>query len=77
MVNTVGRERTLLKYTLVRDVTREECPWLDKDWTVGEEVFHFFGATYGCVSNMGTACSVDGDNPFFEMPTSALRIVRD
>jgi len=59
-------------YILIRPVDRAECPWLDRDFSRGERVYRFDGATYGCVSPSGMACSLDGETPFFELPRLAL-----
>ena len=59
---------------LSRDVTIEECGWLDKDMKKGEVVFFYSGYTYGCI-NEGTAVTKeDGVLPFFELPDDALNI---
>ena len=62
------------RITLKRDVTREECDWLDRDFKKGEEVYLFYGATYGCISGDGKACtlSASGETPFFEIPNDAI-----
>lgn len=65
------------RFVLVREVTRQECPWLKRTWQPGDEVFEFRGATYGCITPTGVACSVDGHNPFFELPGNALVIKPD
>jgi hypothetical protein len=57
---------------LIRDVTREECYWLKTTFKKGDKVHRFTGVTYGCISYSGVACSVDGKNPFFELPANAL-----
>lgn len=61
------------KFVLSRDVTPEECDWLSRTYKQGETVTEFLGATYGCVSNDGIACSIDGNTPFFELPYDALK----
>lgn len=63
-----------LRLTLVRDVTPDECDWLDRTWHAGDVVRRFMGATYGCITYSGVACCVDDDGPFFELPTSALKV---
>ena len=61
------------KMTLKRDVTVNECGWLDRDFVEGETVYTFSGVTYGCIGPDGIACSLDPDfGPFFELPRSAL-----
>lgn len=62
-----------MKYKLIRDVPREECWWLDEDLKKDDEVFKYYGATYGCVSYNGIACTlIEGETPFFEVPSDAL-----
>lgn len=61
-----------LKVKLNRTITMKECPWLDRDFAVGEELFTYTGATYGCISPSGTALSLDGETPFFEIPVDAI-----
>jgi hypothetical protein len=62
----------VVKLRLTRDVTPDECDWLDRTWSEGDIVLQFFGATYGCVTGSGIACSY-GDGPFFELPADALK----
>lgn len=43
----------------------------------GEVVYRFDGATYGCISPVGLACSrIDGVGPFFEVSYENLRPVK-
>ena len=61
------------KYRLIRDVTKKECPWLDRTFKEGETVYYYSGYTYGCVNFNGVPCSEKLDeNPFFELPENAL-----
>ena len=61
------------RFELTRDVTRQECSWLDKDYKKGDIVFEYPLYTYGCVGNEGVACSdKDSESPFFELPKNAL-----
>lgn len=60
------------KLKLTRDVTPDECEWLDRTFKAGETVFEYHGATYGCCGAGVACCEVDGENPFFEMPQDAL-----
>jgi uncharacterized Fe-S cluster-containing MiaB family protein len=42
----------------------------------GEIVFRYRGCTYGCISSEGVACTFAPDvEPFFEIPSDAIRIV--
>jgi hypothetical protein len=61
-----------MKLKLIRNVTKKECSWLDRDYLTGEEVFEYSGHTYGCISS-GIACSEqDGETPFFELPIDSF-----
>lgn len=61
------------KFKLTRDVTKKECPWLDRDYKKGEELFEYAGHTYGCISPNGIACSdKDQESPFYEIPKDSL-----
>jgi hypothetical protein len=62
------------KFKLTRDVTKDECSWLDRTFAAGEIVHKFNGGTYGCIG-AGIACSIDGGTPFFELPRDALQLV--
>jgi len=64
------------KYRLIRDVTKKECPWLDRTFKEGETVYYYSGYTYGCISFNGIAvCEKLDENPFFELPENALEEV--
>jgi hypothetical protein len=60
------------KYIVTREVTVQECPWLTKNMEAGTVVYHYFGPTYGCISD-GTAVTFEpNETPFFELPDDAL-----
>jgi len=60
-------------YKVTRDVTKEECFWLDETVIKGTIVYPFYGCTYGCISDNGIAVSLISDvNPFFELPLNSL-----
>lgn len=61
------------RLTVTRDVTPEECPWLQAGIAKGTTVYAFHKHTYGCIGN-GRAVTFkpDGDYPFFELPHDAL-----
>lgn len=62
-----------MKFVLTRNVTKKECPWLDKGFKKGDEVYRYDGPTYGVISFGGIACTLeDGKIPFFELPTDAI-----
>lgn len=59
--------------TLRRDVTVAECPWLDRDYRMGETVHRYYGHTYGCITPSGIPVSEHIDKPpFFELPDDAV-----
>lgn len=61
------------RFKLIRDVSKKECPWLEKDYKKDDVVFYYSGYTYGCISYMGVPCSDKLDEgPFFEMPENSL-----
>lgn len=58
----------------IRDVTKEECQWLDDTIKKGTEVFEYTKCTYGCVSPQGVAVTLEeGKEPFIELPKEALK----
>jgi hypothetical protein len=63
-----------IRYELTRDVTKDECDWLKRDFKQGEIVQLYTGYTYGVINHkVGVACCIDGKTPFFELPRTALR----
>ena len=61
------------KIKLTRDVTPDECGWLDRTYKKGEILYEYHGCTYGCISNNGTACTeTPNQTPFFEIPNNAI-----
>ena len=58
--------------TLKRTVTKQECPWLDKDLPAGTQVTKYDGPTYGCVSDNGFAATVSGIQGFVELPNDSV-----
>jgi hypothetical protein len=62
-----------MKYTLNRDVTKAECPWLDAELKKGASVYRYDGCTYACISGNGVAVTLFEDRlPFFEIPRNAV-----
>lgn len=59
-------------FILNRDVTKKECPWLDRTLRHGEEVFAYDGCTYGCIASGVAVTFKEGQTPFFEVPRDAL-----
>ena len=65
------------QFRVTRDVTIEECPWLDREFLNDEVVFEYTDYTYGCISPDGIACCLEaGKEPFFELPADALEIIK-
>lgn len=56
---------------LNRNITQKECDWLVRDYPKGTKVKEFYGCTYGCIKS-GTACLLNGDTFFTEVPTDAI-----
>ena len=62
-----------MKYQLIRKVTVKECHWLDEDIEKGTEVYKYRNHTYGCISSLGVACTMEeGKTPFFELPLDSV-----
>ena len=65
-----------MKYILNRDVTTDECPWLEETIAKGMPVTRYTGPTYGCIDVYNgvavTMSEVSNETPFFELPYSAL-----
>lgn len=65
------------QYLVIRDVTLEECFWLEAPVRAGSIVYECSGSDYGARPPWDQACtnSPEGDYPFFELPLDALREV--
>ncbi len=60
-------------FQLIRDVTLEECHWLNRTFLKDEIVYKYNGHTYGCISWKGLPFTlVDNTLPFFELPYDAV-----
>jgi hypothetical protein len=60
------------KFQLTRDVTINECQWLNRDFKKGEIVFEYPLYTTS-IGREGVACSEkDSESPVFELPENAL-----
>lgn len=60
-------------FVLTRNVTKKECPWLDKAFKKGAVVYEYDGYTYGCISWNGKAFTEkENETPFFELPNDAV-----
>ncbi len=63
-----------LELSLTKEAQKKDYKWLIRDFKQGEQVYLFMGSTYGCVSNNGLACTVDGNESFFELPINVLSV---
>ena len=62
-----------MEYIVNRDVTSDECEWLNETIKKNTILYHFHGHTYGCIGEgIAVTFSEKGDNPFFEMPNNSL-----
>lgn len=59
-------------YVLTRDVTKEECFWLDDDFKAGDIVYAYWGPTYGCIGSGIAITRERGKTPCLELPRDAL-----
>jgi hypothetical protein len=58
---------------IIRQVTKEECHWLDKTFNEGEIVYRYMGATYKCIGETGLAFALTAyKGPFFQLPKNAV-----
>jgi hypothetical protein len=71
--STVPGEGHTKGLRVTRNVTRSDCPWLDRDIAENEVVYPFHGHTYGCIGPGGIAVAETPDgHPFFELPATAV-----
>jgi len=61
-----------MKYMVNRDVTQEECDWLDETIKKGTIVYKFLGNTYGLTEGIMVFLSDDQQGPLFQLPEDAL-----
>lgn len=57
---------------LNRDVTQNECFWLDKDYKKGTPLTLFTGPTFGCVTDEGEPVLLAENDFFLEIPFDAI-----
>ena len=62
----------MTKYKLIRDITKKECPWLDRTFKKDEIVYKYTGYTYGCISEGLAVSEKLNETPFFELTYAAL-----
>jgi hypothetical protein len=61
------------KGILNRDVTIEECYWLNEDLKEGTVIYRYLDCTYGCISSEGVAVTLkENEDPFMEVPWDAV-----
>lgn len=60
-----------------RDVTTNECPWLENDIQKGVKVFKYFGPTYGCIGTGIAVTFVYHVEPFFELPKDSIDFIKN
>jgi len=62
-----------MKFILTRDVTRDECSWLYRNFKKGDIVYYYSGFTYGSCSSAGLPFTIeDCETPFFELPKDSV-----
>jgi len=60
---------------LTRDVTIDECGWLENDLKAGT-IVHAYTSTLGCISTNGWGVTLEPNTPpFFELPLDAIEAV--
>lgn len=64
----------MASYTVTRDITQAEAPWLGKPIAAGSIVYKCAEPTYGCVREFAATFSPEGGYPFFELPYDALEV---
>jgi hypothetical protein len=69
----------MIEYIAIRNVTKQECPWLYSEVQKGDTFYSYLGCTYGCISDSGIAVTENscGEAPFFELPANAVRAIND
>ncbi len=63
-----------LEVKLADDVLKKEYKWLKRDFLRNEVMYINTSPNYSCVGKNGVFCSVDGNEPFFELPMIALKM---
>jgi hypothetical protein len=62
-----------MRRIVTRDVTPEECPWLDSTVLEGTVVYDYHGFTYGCIGSGIAVSFVPEMEPFVELPRDAMK----
>lgn len=63
-----------LEVKLACDVLKKEYKWLNRDYFKNEVLYIKTSPNYNCVGKNGVFCSIDGNEPFFELPMIALKM---
>lgn len=60
---------------IIRNVTKTECQWLERELKKGETVYEYVGPTYGVIGESGVPVRFEkgGDSAFCEIPKNAVR----
>jgi hypothetical protein len=58
-----------------RDITPDECPWLDDVVPAGTPLWTFTGATYGVIGDGESVSTERGRYPFFEIPRGSYEVI--
>ena len=67
-----------MTYEVIREISKEDWPWLDSDIPEGSKLYRYYGHTYGCISFSGMAETWEKDKePFFEVPIACIRRLQD
>lgn len=65
-------------FEVTRDVTKDECFWLEKTIKQGTLVYKYNGYTYGCISYSGIAVTLKENKlPFIEIPCNAIVALKE
>ena len=62
-----------MRWVVTRDVTPEECRWLEATVVAGTTVYRCNKPTYGCVREFAATLDPKGGYPFFELPWDAVK----
>lgn len=73
--NAINFIRT--KYSVTREISTLECPWLQEPILAGTVVFEYIGETHGAITKSGVAVTLSADlgAPFIELPRNSLQPV--
>lgn len=66
-----------MRLSVTRNVTQDECNWLESTVEAGTIVYRYFGYTYGCIGSGMAVTREEGNAPFFELPRDALSSIEE